>query len=65
MSLKSILVCLSSALAVFVACCVVMLRFGHDMNAPVIVYPFILVWGASALTWPLFAVWAFMARNDR
>jgi len=54
-----------STVAVFGACCLVMAHSGHDMNEPVVVYPFMAVWGFSALTWPLFAVLAWRARNDR
>lgn len=45
-----------SALA-FAACCFVMLQFGPSMDTPVLVYPFMAVWGVSALAWPLFLVW--------
>ena len=42
--------------AVFVACCIVMLRFGPQMNSEALVYPFMALWGVSALVWPFFAV---------
>ena len=33
-----------------------MLRYGHSMDAPMLVYPFMTIWGVSALAWPLFLV---------
>lgn len=43
------------------ACCLIMLLFGHVMERPAIVYPFAAVAGASALAWPLFTVWTLRA----
>jgi hypothetical protein len=65
MALKAALVWLGATATLFGACCLVMLRFGNGMNAPTVVYPFIAIWGLSALAWPLFAILAFRARNDR
>ena len=65
MTFKAALFWFASTAAIFVTCCVIMLRFGPDMNAPEVVYPFIAAWGLSALAWPLFAVLAFRARNVR
>ena len=65
MPLRMLLICFASTAAVFVGCCLAMLRFGQEMNAPVVLYPFMAAWGVSALAWPLFAVLAFKARNDR
>lgn len=65
MNLRSALTWLAITAAVFLVCRVLMLIFGSRMNAPVIVYPFIAVWGLSTLAWPLFLVLAFRARNER
>ena len=59
LSLKTASIWLSATGAAFVACCLVMLQFGDGMNSPVLVYPFMAVWGLSALAWPLFAIWTF------
>lgn len=47
---------LALSFAVFAACCVVMLRFGSQMNSEALVYAFMALWGVSALVWPFFAV---------
>jgi len=47
--------------AVFLICCVVMLRFGSGLNAPLLVYPFMALWGLSALACPLFLIMAIKA----
>ena len=47
---------LALSFAVFAACCVVMLRFGSQMNSEAFVYPFMAVWGVSALVWRFFAL---------
>lgn len=65
MTFRATLIWFVGTVAVFGACCLIMARSGHDMNAPVVVYPFMAVWGFSALAWPLFAVLAWRARNDR
>ncbi len=65
MTFKTTMITCACMLALFVACCLVMLSFGQAMNTPAVVYPFIAAWGISALAWPLFAVLAFRARNDR
>jgi hypothetical protein len=63
MTFKATFKWFASTAALFAVCCVVMVRFGPDMNAAIVVYPFMIVWGLSALAWPLFAVLAFRARN--
>jgi hypothetical protein len=45
----------------FVACCLIMLRFGPQMNDPLVVYPYIAVTGLSAVTWPIFTIWTIRA----
>jgi hypothetical protein len=61
MTLKRASVWLGATAATFVACCLLMVRFGHEMDAQAVVYPFMVVWGISALAWPLFAIWTFKA----
>jgi hypothetical protein len=56
MTLRTNIIGLAISGVVFVACCAAMLRFGQQMNSEAVVYPFIAVWGLSALAWPLFAV---------
>jgi hypothetical protein len=63
MTFKAALTWLAITAAVFLLCCFVMLRVGPHMNAPAIVYPFMVAWGFNALAWPLFLVLAFRARN--
>jgi len=60
-SLKATSLGLAATFSTFVACCLVMLHFGADMNDPVIVYPFIAVTGLSALAWPIFTIWTIRA----
>jgi hypothetical protein len=56
MNSRTHIIRLAISLAVFAACCVVMLRFGSRMNSEALVYLFIALWGVSALVWPFFAV---------
>ena len=56
MTLRAHIIGLVTSFAVFAACCVVMLRFGSQMNSEALVYPFMALWGVSALVWPFFAV---------
>ena len=65
MTLRIALMWFAITAALFGACCFLMLRFGDDMNAPAVVYPFIAAWGVSALSWPFFAILAYRARDDR
>ena len=65
MTFKTALTWLAATAATFLVCCFVMLWLGTHMNNPAIIYPFVTLWGLSALIWPLFAVFAFRARNDR
>ncbi|PXA87605.1 hypothetical protein DMC47_31475 [Nostoc sp. 3335mG] len=65
MSFRRTLTWFAGTALLFVACCLVMIRFGHAMSSPAVVYPFITAWGASALAWPLFAVLTVRARHDR
>ena len=53
MGIKALAVWLAVSATMFATCCFVMLQFGHSMDAPILVYPFMAVWGMSALTWPL------------
>ena len=46
-------------LLVFVGCCAVMFVWGRDMTSTLVVVPFMMLWGFSALAWPAFAVRAF------
>src|SRR5205807_280463 len=44
-------------LATLLICCFCMLRWGYEMNANVVIIPFMIVWGGgSALLWPAFAL---------
>jgi len=56
MTFRSNILALAISAAVFAVCCIVMFKFGQQMNSKVLVYPFVAVWGLSALVWPLFAV---------
>lgn len=56
MTIKALAVWLAVSAMAFAACCFVMLQFSHSMDAPMLVYPFMAVWGLSALAWPLFLV---------
>jgi hypothetical protein len=56
MTVRTHIIGLAISFAVFAACCVVMLRFGSQMNSEALVYPFIALWGVSALVWPFFAL---------
>jgi len=56
MTLKAQFVGFLVAAAAFLACCVIMLRYGHEIEAPTLVYPLIAIWGVSALAWPWFLV---------
>lgn len=56
MGIKTLAIWLTISATTFAACCLVMLQHGHSMDAPVLVYPFMAVWGLSALAWPLFLV---------
>ena len=53
---RTYIIRLAISFGVFAACCVVMLRFGSQLNSKVFVYPFMAVWGLSAVVWPFFAV---------
>jgi hypothetical protein len=57
MTVKALAIWFGVSTMAFAVCCFVMLQFGHSMDAPMLVYPFMAVWGVSALTWPLFLVW--------
>jgi hypothetical protein len=61
MTIKAKAILLMFSAATFVACCWIRLRFGNSMHAPVIVYPFMAIWAASALSWPLFFIWTLRA----
>ena len=56
MTLRQNIIALATSFALFAGCCAVMLRFGSQVNSETLVYPFIVLWGVSALVWPLFAV---------
>ena len=56
MTLRTHIIGLAISFAVFAACCVVMLRFGPQMNSAALVYSFMALWGVSALVWPFFAL---------
>jgi ABC-type Fe3+ transport system permease subunit len=55
MTLRTNIIGLALSATMFAACCVAMLKFGPQMDKA-LVYPFMAVWGVSALAWPLFAV---------
>ena len=61
MTLNTNILALAVSTSVFAVCCVIMLRFGSQMNSQAFVYLFIAVWGLSALVWPFFAVRAVRA----
>jgi hypothetical protein len=63
--LKTNIIALAISATVFVACCVVMFQFGPQMNSEAFVYPFMVVWAASALAWPLFVVRTIRAPSAR
>lgn len=56
MTFRTRLIGLAVSFAVFAGCCVVMLRLGSQMNSEAVVYPFMALWGVSALAWPFFTV---------
>ena len=56
MTTKTNIIALAISAAVFAGCCLVLFQFGPQMNSKAFVYPFMAVWGLSALVWPLFAV---------
>jgi hypothetical protein len=56
MTTKTNIIALAISAATFAGCCLVMLQFGPQMNSKAFVYPFMAVWGLSALVWPLFAI---------
>lgn len=43
-------------IAIFLACCLIMVIWGGQINSAIIVLPFMGVWGLSALLWPAFAL---------
>ncbi|MDE0948204.1 MAG: hypothetical protein OSA39_15380, partial [Sphingobium sp.] len=57
MTVKALAIWFGVSAMAFAVCCLLMLQFGHAMDAPMLVYPFMAVWGVSALTCPLFLVW--------
>ena len=61
MTLKARLLWLLASAGTFLACCVVMLRFGQDMNSRAVAYPFVALWGVSALAWPMFLILSLRA----
>jgi hypothetical protein len=56
MGIKTLAIWLTISATAFAACSLVMLQYGHSMDAPVLVYPFMAVWSVSALAWPVFLV---------
>jgi len=45
MTFRSNILALAISAAVFAVCCIVMFKFGQQMNSKVLVYPFVAVWG--------------------
>lgn len=56
MTLKHQFIGLVITSVTFVTCCFLALKFHRELSAPGLMYPLLVVFGASALTFPLFAV---------
>lgn len=56
MTIKALAIWFTVTAATFGACCLIMAWFGSGMNEPAVVYPFVAIWGLSALLWPMFLI---------
>lgn len=55
-TIKRELILLATALLVFIACCWIMLKYGHSINNDYIIFFYMSIWGVSSILWPILAM---------